>query len=242
MASTGRISMMRNLYRKFRRNVADYGPAKGLTKSVRYSVRWAYQVASYRIYGLDVQRIAVPRIETQFAIRLLRSSDAQWIAQVEEMAEWLQGELDRRIEAGSICVAATTDKQVVAFNLVSQGTVTIPPVNLRWSFPDGQAWSEHIATHPGFRKLGLATMLRYRVIQELQDRGVAWFFGGTLKDHPGTLKLASKLGFVELGDLCYARILSRRTWEMRRVVNEDTRRIASPFDGISDFSSDELSI
>jgi GNAT superfamily N-acetyltransferase len=232
-----------NVYQKLRRNFSDYGFSRGLTKSLRHVVRPAYQNTSYRIYGIDVQATP-PCLEEdeRFQFRTLVKTDHDGIQQVEAMAEWFAGELGPRIAAGSICLTAWEGGRVAAFNLVSLGAVEIPSVRLRWDFAAGQAWSEHINTHKEFRQLGLGRKIRQRAFAELRRRGVQWFYGGTLGDHPATLKLAKSLGFTELGDLCYRRLAGRENWFFQRFTNGHAGRIPSPFHGIDQLSADQLSL
>ena len=234
---------LRTLKSKIHRNFSDYGLVRGVSKSALYALQPFYKKTAYRIYGLDVQA-ANPFEPTdgQFVYRLLLDSDLDAIRQVESMAEWLEGKIAERIRTGSLCCAAMHGEQVVAFNLVSLNEVTIPLVELRWRFQPNEAWSEHISTHRDWRNLGLATNVRHRVISALKQQDIEWFFGGTIRDHAGTLKLASRVGFTELGDIRYRRVFNYQNWSFEGISSEHNRHVPQPFDGLGQFSADQLPV
>jgi GNAT superfamily N-acetyltransferase len=229
------------VFRKFYRNVSDYGLVHGLTKCGQYVVRPVYQHTDYRIYVLDVQHASVPDvIESPFQLRLLSTADTSAIGQVESMAEWFAGAISDLIRSGSVCVAALEDDRVVAFNLVSSGDVNIPVVDLRWHFKPTEAWSAHIATSKQFRNRGLGKSVRLKVIQTLQQRGVEWLYGGTLREHVATLKLAGRLGFLEIGDVRLRSRFGKTTWSYAEDQHGYARQIPSTFYGLNQLSPDQL--
>ena len=122
-----------------------------------------------------------------------------------------------RIEDGAICLAAFKQEKLAGFNLISFGDVYIPLVELNKAFRKEYAWSEHIAVHKNFRKKGLAIQLRCRILSELKQRGFKRLYGGTLSSNLPALKLARSVGFKELVDIDYMRVLCIKRWRYKRI-------------------------
>lgn len=229
--------------KKVCRIFSDLGVLGGSARTLHHVMRPVYQNTRYRIYGIDLQATRAPVDEDgRFRFRLLDPTDQEALRQVESMAAWIAGHARHRVLAGGLCLAALDGERVVAFNLIGLGQVGIPAVGLRWTFGPTEAWSEQITTHKAFRNLGLAGMVRRHAFVELRCRSVRWFWGGTLPHHRAALALARSAGFTELGDLCYRRIMGRQNWTYQRVTHERSGRVPSPFDGIDQFSADQLSL
>jgi GNAT superfamily N-acetyltransferase len=221
---------------------SDLGVLGGSARTLHHVMRPAYWNTRYRIYGVDVGATpSAGNADGRFRFRLLDPTDQQALRQVEAMAAWLAGHVRRRLTDGGVCLAALDGERVVAFNLIGFGQVDIPAVRLRWTFGPTEAWSEQITTHKAFRNFGLAKLVRRHAFAELRRRGVQWFYGGTLPNNSAALALARSVGFTELGDLCYRRIVGRQRWTYQRITNERSGRVPSPFDGIDQLPTDQLS-
>ncbi len=133
------------------------------------------------------------------------------------MAEWMRGELVDKIASGSLCLVILDENKVAGFNLITFGGVFIPLIKLKRVFHQHDAWSEHIAVHKNYRRRGLATQLRYRIFDELRRRGYKKLYGGTLVSNKPSLKLAHKLGFKEIADIRYLKILDSKSWRFNRI-------------------------
>jgi RimJ/RimL family protein N-acetyltransferase len=103
---------------------------------------------------------------------------------------------------------------VAGFNLVSFGRARIDLIGAERSFRR-DAWSEQITVNPDYRGRGVASELRFRVFGELKARGIAHFYGGALALNEGSLKLARKVGFREIAEVRYRKVLtlSTRSWK-----------------------------
>ncbi|MBZ5502472.1 MAG: GNAT family N-acetyltransferase [Acidobacteriia bacterium] len=205
--------------RKVRRNLEDYGWRITLTKSLAYVFQAFYAHQVYRIYRIDLTK---PRRPAEFdrpglTFKILDPDDHQAISQIETAHEWLQGGLKESIQGGAICLAALQGEQVAGFNLIGFGTVFMPLVNKKRLFRKGDAWSEQIAVMKQFRNIGLASDLRYRIFEELGRRGFERLYGGALTSNIGSLQLARKVGFREILDIHYYRILGRDFWRHQKV-------------------------
>lgn len=133
------------------------------------------------------------------------------------MAEWFADELGHKLAKGSLCLVALDGNRVAGFNVISFGSIYIPLLNMTRSFREGEAWSEHIGVHKDYRKMGLASQLRYRILAELKLRGIKRLYGGALRSNIASLKLARRIGFKEFADVYYRRICGVESRVYRRV-------------------------
>jgi len=207
------------LVRKVRRNLEDYGWSVTLSKSLAYVFQVFYAHQVYRIYRID---LTAPRPSAQceeqgLSFKILSPDDHQAISKIENVHEWLQGGLKESLRAGALCLVALQGEKVAGFNLIGFGEVFMPLVNKQRIFRKGDAWSEQIAVMKDFRQLGLGSQLRYRIFEELGRRGYKRLYGGALTSNVGSLKLARKVGFREIIDIHYFRILGRDIWRYKKV-------------------------
>jgi GNAT superfamily N-acetyltransferase len=208
------------IVRKVKRNLDDYGLWTTIGKSFAELAAPIYRHRTYRIYRINLKDVDTepPPDSGEFRFRFLTVDDKAEIEHVAQYAEWLDKNLFDKIADGDLClVAIHDDGEVAGFNLVSFGTVYIPLVELHRTFREDEAWSEHIAVHGPYRKKGLASQLRYHVFDELRRRGVRRFYGGTLSSNLPALKLARRVGFVELVDIHYYGVVGYEFWKYKRV-------------------------
>lgn len=211
-------------YRKLRRNIDDYGLSTAFRKSLMYFVVLIYERRTYRLYVMDIDsyegNTPVQSAGESFVFSALQPDEFDAIAQVEAMAEWLEGNLHDRIQSGNICLVAREGERVAGFNLISFGECYIPLIRKSHRFKPHQAWSEHIAIHKDFRRRGLGTGLRQQVFVKLKEVGAKQLYGGTLINNFPALKLARKLGFREFVDVEYRKFGVWRRWNYLRVRHE----------------------
>jgi RimJ/RimL family protein N-acetyltransferase len=96
----------------------------------------------------------------------------------------------------------------------------MPIVGVTRTFRSHEAWSEQITVHSDYRGLGLATVLRRQAFQELGSRGIRKFYGGTVPYNIANRKLSKKVGFREIADIRYRKVLGSRNWSVKRVQDE----------------------
>ena len=207
------------LAQKLKRNIQDFGWSVTVEKSLAYFVSPIFYQQIYRIYCIELLHQSLPEYAESngFTFRILNAENKYEIEQIESFAEWLRDELVARIEDGAICLAAFKQEKLAGFNLISFGDVYIPLVELNKTFRKEHAWSEHITVHKNFRKKGLAIQLRYRIFSELKKRGFKRLYGGTLSSNLPALKLARSVGFKELVDIDYMRVLCIKRWRYKRI-------------------------
>lgn len=208
-----------SLARRVQRNVEDYGWCVATGKVLAALLKLIYFHQVFRIYGIDLET-AQPHTELgsyDFTFKIITAKDEPEIEQIEDLAEWLKGKLADRIASGDLCLAALDQHKVVGFNLITSGQVFIPLINIKRTFRQREAWSEHIAVQKDYRRMKLACQLRYRIFEELKKRGIRTLYGGTLSSNLASLKLTRRVGFRELVDLHYIKILNVETWRFRRV-------------------------
>lgn len=207
------------LARKFGRNVEDYGWWVAARKALAYCPGFVYSKRVYRIYRINLDQVP-PRGELDargFTFKILESGEEQSIQQIENVAEWLQGKLKDRVATGDLCLVALQEEKVGGFNVITFGEVFIPLINLKRTLRPGEAWSEHIAVQKEFRQKGLASELRYRIFEELRRRGIRRLYGGTLVSNLASLKLTRRVGFQEIVDVIYTKVLHFESWHYKRL-------------------------
>ncbi|MEW6749458.1 MAG: GNAT family N-acetyltransferase [Candidatus Latescibacterota bacterium] len=208
--------------RRLRRNLRDYGRWVTLRKAAAQLFSAVYLARDLRIYRMDLcwwePQVAAAAGETgSLEYRFVGPQEEAIIRQIETMEEWLQDTVERRLQQGALCLAALERGTLAGFNLVSFGQVHIPLLRCTRRFRPDQAWSEQISVDPRYRGQGTATQLRYRVFAELQRRGVRFFYGGTLAYNAASLALARKVGFRQIAEVRYRRLLHRPRWRCVRL-------------------------
>jgi GNAT superfamily N-acetyltransferase len=205
--------------RKIRRTFQDHGLGSVLRKGIAYLIRPLYENRTYRLYRIDLAGTQTedPSLMEGVEFRFLSSEQTQDIREIEQLSEWLHGSLAKRIEVGALCLAAFEDGKVAGFNLISFGAVYMPLVRLHHRFRRDEAWSEQITVAKDSREKGLGANLRYRIFQELRNRGYRTLYGGALLDNIPSLKLAQRVGFREFVDIHYVRVLASNKWQYRRL-------------------------
>jgi GNAT superfamily N-acetyltransferase len=207
------------LSHKVQRNLEDYGWQIAVKKSVAYILRAFYFQQTYRLYRIDLDEAKLPQDSNphNFTFKILTVQNVGMIADVENVAEWLQGQLKQKIAAGQLCMVALDGDKVAGFNLINFRQATLILVNLQRKLRRGVAWSEHIAVKREFRRTGLGSQLRYRIFEELRKRGFRRLYGGTLCSNTASLKLTRSVGFKEIGDIHYRKLFSFERWRYKRL-------------------------
>jgi GNAT superfamily N-acetyltransferase len=207
------------LSHKVQRNLEDYGWQITIKKTLAYLVRWAYFQQVYRIYRINLDAIQAPDYSgrQEFTFKLLTSQNVDMIAQVENTAEWLRGHVKERIAVGQLCLVALNGEKVAGFNLVNLEQASLILVNRKKKLRPGSAWSEHIVVQKEFRKSGLGVQLRNRIFEALKGRGIRKLYGGTLQSNTASLKLSRSVGFKEICDIHYRKLLTFESWRFKRV-------------------------
>jgi GNAT superfamily N-acetyltransferase len=207
------------LIHKVQRNLQDYGWQITIKKALAYLVRAVYFRQVYRIYRIDLagNNPSVGIGTHHFTFEILTTQNVDMIAQIENIAEWLRGQLTQALADGQLCLVALDGDQVAGFNLINLEHATLVLVNLQRKLRRGSAWSEHIAVKKEYRKTGLGSQLRFRIFHELQKRGIRRLYGGTLRSNIASLSLARSVGFKEIGDIHYRKFFSFEKWRYKRV-------------------------
>ncbi len=207
------------LFHKVHRNYQDYGLQITIRKTLAYLIRSVYYRQVYRIYriNLDAAKPPADLSKHNFTFKILTPQNVEMIAQIENIAEWMHGQLAHAIAEGQICLVALDGDRVAGFNLINLDQSRLVLVNLKKKLRKNFAWSEHIAVKKEFRKTGLGSQLRLRIFQELKQRGIRRLYGGTLQSNIASLSLARSVGFKEIGDIYYRKFFSFEKWRYKRV-------------------------
>ena len=207
------------LANKVLRNLNDYGWTITLQKSLAHLVRRVYYRQVYRIYRikLDAVPAAAYADPGNFAFKILTPQNLEMIAQVEDTAEWLRGQVGNRIAEGQMCLVALKGDRVAGFNLINLNVASLVLVNRSVKLRRGSAWSEHIAVLKEFRRSGLGALLRFKIFEALKSRGIHRLYGGTLRSNAAALKLTRAVGFQEIGEVHYRKFLTFEEWQFKRV-------------------------
>jgi len=206
------------LSHKVQRNVDDYGWLVAAKKSVAYLLRAIYFQQAYRIYRIDLGKAKLPQDFSphNFTFKILTVQNVDMIADVEDIAEWIRGQLRDKIAAGQLCMVALDGDKIAGFNLINFRQATLILVNLQRKLRPGDAWSEHIAVKKEFRRTGLGSQLRYRIFEELRKRGFRRLYGGTLCSNTASLRLTRSVGFKQIADIQYRKFFSIERWRYKR--------------------------
>jgi GNAT superfamily N-acetyltransferase len=212
-------SGLSRLFHKVQRNLEDYGWKILLQKSLAYLLRSVHFRQVYRIYriNLDAARIPQDLNPHNLTFKILTIQNVGMIAEVENVAEWLRGQLKQKIASGQLCLVALDGETVAGFNLIHFQQATLLLVNLTRRLHPGEAWSEHIAVKKEFRLKGLGSQLHYRTFDELRKRGIRRLYGGTLPSNTASLRLTRSVGFKEIADIHYHKLFSFKRWLYRRL-------------------------
>ena len=211
---------MAGIIRKFLRNLNDYGFLVTLRKIISYLIQPVYENRTYRIYRFDLQNLQeTPSGESVFTFKIIDKSDTGIIRQIEDMEEWLKGKVASLLETGGLCLVALDGEKVAGFNLVSLAEGYIPLIGLRKDLRENEAWSDQITVSKNYRGKGLGSALRYRIFKELKKRGIERIYGGTQISNLASLNLARKVGFKEIADVQYLKILNKKRLHFKRVRN-----------------------
>ncbi|MGV7223010.1 MAG: N-acetyltransferase family protein [Nitrospinales bacterium] len=198
---------------KIQRNLRDYGLRETSKKVAVTMLSPLYHHRVYRIYCIDlnsINGIESRPFELQFKIN--EPTDDNTIRQIEGMEEWLQGLVAKKLENHSICLAALEKGKVAGFNIVSFGRVYIPLLRISKNLGEHEAWSEQITVDRPYRRIGLGYELRRRIFKELKRRNILNFCGGTLRSNQLSLGLARRLGFREIEDIHFIKLLGIKKW------------------------------
>jgi GNAT superfamily N-acetyltransferase len=202
------------LYQKLKRNLDDYGVFFTIKKIVGNIFKPIYFHNVYRVYGIVLENArSVCDSNINFDFVVLNKNHHGLIHQIEHMEEWLQGKLIDKLSAGGLCVAAVDNGRVAAFNLVAFGNVYLPLVEMNKQLKPDEAWSEQITVKKDYRKRGLASEIRHQVFNVLKQQGIKRLYGAALVENTGSLKLAARVGFTELKDIYFYKVLGRRIWK-----------------------------
>lgn len=199
----------------------DYGVLIASRKALSYLFRAVYEHRVYRIYGIDLGDYQPREFGNRgFEFRIIDRNANGIIRQIEEMEEWLQGQIKERLGKGSLCLVALDGDRVAGFNLVSFNKVPVPLIGTEKDLQPDEAWSEQITVHKDYRKNNLGSELRRRIFGELKSRGFQRLCGGTLLNNVANLALSKKAGFRELTDIHYTKIVHVKRWNYKEVGHD----------------------
>jgi len=215
-----RIMTPKIIIKKVLRNLNDYSFSVTLRKIISYLIQPVYENRTYRIYRFDLENLQeIPSRESVFVFKIIDENDTSIIRQIEDIEEWLKGKVASRLEAGGLCLVALDGEGVVGFNLVSLRAGCIPLIGLRRDLRENEVWSDQITVSKNYRGKGLGSALRYRIFKELKERGIKRIYGGTQISNLASLNLARKVGFKEIADVQYCKILNKRSLRFKRIKN-----------------------
>jgi GNAT superfamily N-acetyltransferase len=200
---------------KLKRNLNDYSFSTTVMKGLYFLLSPLYETRTYRVYCIDLsQADKVPprKADPHFVFKTIVPENGRAIAQIESMAEWMRGQLKRKLEAGHLCMVVFDGEKVVGFNIVCLELAHLPLVKMTTRLAEDEAWSEQITVEKSYRRKGLASELRYYVFEELRNRGIKKFCGAALVSNEASLKLARSVGFSVTEDIRYTKLFGYKQW------------------------------
>ena len=214
--------MLNILVRKFRRNLNDYGFFIAVKKMITYPFEKIYRRKDYLIYKKDLQKyVATEKTNSLFEYKFYESQSIseKIINQILALEEWLVDKLNFILKHGGLCVVALDGDKVAGFNLVSFNEVYIPLLELKKKFRKDQAWSEQITVSKDYRKQGLGSILRYKMFNELKNRGYRVLYGGTMWDNWSNIELSKKVGFEIFVKVSLKRVFNNKKYTYHRIYS-----------------------
>lgn len=203
---------------KIRRNVQDYGWLATSKKTIAHVLRPVYFHTVYRLARIDLDQPRPGQYEPWpfLTFKALTLKDTDALAQIKNMAEWLRGDLEAKLESGSRCFAALNREEVAGFTLVSFGRIFVPLVNRSWALRPKQAWVEHITVKKNYRRKGLGTSLCRFMLEQLERRGLNRVYEGMLISNLASQMHAKKVGFRAFVDVHYRELMGFQSWHYER--------------------------
>jgi len=213
---------MNILVRKFQRNLNDYGFFIAVKKMITYPFEKIYKRKDYLIYKKDLGNY-VPNEKTNplFEYKFYESQniDENVVKQILTLEEWLVDKVKFILKHGGLCVVALDKDKVAGFNLVSFNEVYMPLLELNKKFRKDQAWSEQITVSKDYRKQGLGSILRYKMFNELKNRGYRDLYGGTMWDNWSNIELSKKVGFEIFVKVSFRRLFNNKKYNYHRIYS-----------------------
>jgi GNAT superfamily N-acetyltransferase len=214
--------MLNILIRKFKRNLDDYGFSIALKKMITYPFEKICKRKDYLIYKKDLRKYA-PNEKTNnlFEYKFYEGNNIneQIVKQILALEEWLIDKLNFILKHGGLCVVALDKDKVAGFNLVSFNEVYMPLLELNKKFRNNQAWSEQITVSKDYRKQGLGSILRYKMFNELKNRGYRVLYGGTMWDNWSNIELSKKVGFEIFVKVSFKRLFNKKKYTYHRIYS-----------------------
>lgn len=194
--------------RKFVRNVEDYGTRIAMQKTLKYLTQPLYNQVEFIIYEINLSKAEGKEIiNKNLEFKLIDANDHALIRQIEEMEEWLKGQLRAKLESGGICMAVTDGDKLAGFNLATTGAGFIKLLKLKIVTEPTGAWSEHITIQKNYRGIKLANDLRNSFYRELKGKGITALYGHRQEFNVASRGSAKKYTVQEIGKATYSKIL-----------------------------------
>ena len=186
-----------------------------IRKGLKYLVKPFYENRVYRVYCFELDGWEAPKSRlNHYHYKFIGPEDDDLINQMEAMEEWLSQKIKSKLYNDHICLVALHKKEVAGFNIVALNKVHMPLINqIRELAPD-EAWSDQITVSKRYRRTGLGSELRFRILAELKKRNIRKFFGGALVSNKASLSLACSVGFKEIEDIRYIKIMGFKKWKV----------------------------
>ena len=189
---------------------------------ILYPVTTIYKRKDYLIYRKDLNAY-VPNNKTnpsfEYKFYDHNNMDNKVVRQILAMEEWLIDKIEFIIKHGGLCIIAMDGDKIAGFNLVSFNEVYMPLIEINKKFRKHQAWSEQITVSKDYRKQGLGSILRYKMFNELKERGYKYLYGGTMWDNWSNIELSKKVGFEIFVKVSFKRLFKNKKYTYQRIYS-----------------------
>ena len=204
-------------WRRVRRNLRDYGFRQTAGKILGSIIRVIFYTRAYTLYRADLGNLALPiSMNSRFAFRFLKPDEVHYLAQIQEMEEWLLDGLADILNTGGKCLLALDGERLAGFNLVSFRKIRLPAICFTRRLRPGNAYSEQISIDTAYRGQNLGTSLRVELFRALREQGTRAIYGGSDVKNRANLALCRKVGLRTVADIRHVELLGFKGKQIKR--------------------------
>jgi len=203
---------IKTFIKKMRRNYYDYGLWVLIRKSAAYMFKPLFENIIMILYRIDLDNISKRQTGiSRFRFKWVSPEDKALIQQIEDMEEWLRGQMVVRLSAGNvICLVILEEEQLAGFYLAAFNETVNPLLKMKVVMSPIEVWGEQITICRKYRGIGLSEVLRFQIYSELKERGVKFVYGISRLNNWVSLRSAMQFAPTRAWIIKYRKIMCYR--------------------------------